>query len=122
MSTSTYPSHTALNFPELLSRVDNDRELLCELLRLFKDECPPLVLALREAISRDDMTGVTVAGHTLKGMLANLAAKGATAAAARLEEIGRTGVKLGLTDCFTSLESELDLLTTELDAYLNAQS
>ena len=35
-----HSAELALNVSELLSRMDNDRELLRELLQLFKQECP----------------------------------------------------------------------------------
>ena len=35
-----------INLPELLSRVDNDRELLLDLLAVFKEEFPRLLQTL----------------------------------------------------------------------------
>ena len=32
------PAATTVNLPELLARVDNDRELLCDLISIFKEE------------------------------------------------------------------------------------
>ncbi len=43
-------SQAAVNLPELLVRVDNDRELLCELIEIFKGDFPRLLQEL-QAIS-----------------------------------------------------------------------
>jgi HPt (histidine-containing phosphotransfer) domain-containing protein len=52
---------------ELLARVDNDRELLYELLTIFKEEFPRRLQALREAVDSGDGKLVAVAAHGLKG-------------------------------------------------------
>jgi hypothetical protein len=54
---------------------------------------------------------------SLKGMLVNLTAARAVAAAARLEQMARAGEKLGLTDVLTLLECEVADLLLELDAH-----
>ena len=78
------------NFPlltfdheELLERVENDRELLRDLLLIFKEEFPRHLLVLREAVESRDGNRVTGAAHALKGMLLNLSATRAAATAAR---------------------------------------
>ena len=92
------PQDHAINFPGLLNRVDNDRELMGELFGLFKEELPGLENSLREAARQEDMEVVRTTGHKLKGMLASLSAKRAASAASRLEEIGNQGDKTGLKD------------------------
>ena len=78
---------SSINFPELLSRVDNDRELLLDLFAIFKDEFPRHLQALRDAVSRDDMKQAATVSHTLKGMLSNLAVTRAARGAGQLEEL-----------------------------------
>ena len=83
-----HSAELALNVSELLSRMDNDRELLRELLQLFKQECPCLMRLLQDAISKGEMKSVETTGHALKGMLANLSAVRAASAASRSTPIG----------------------------------
>ena len=64
---------SSINFPELLSRVDNDSELLLDLFAIFKDDIPRHLQALQDAVSREDMKQIATISHTLKGMLSNLA-------------------------------------------------
>ncbi len=80
-----------IDFAELLSRVENDRELMRDLLSIFKEEFPRRRQALREAVESLDAKQVASEAHALKGMLSNLAAPEAAGAAARLEQLGRDG-------------------------------
>jgi len=73
---------------ELLARVENDRELLRDLLTIFKEDFRANFLTLREAVEAKDGDLVATAAHTLRGMLSNLAASQAAATAARLEQMG----------------------------------
>ena len=104
-----------LNVTELLARVENDRELLREMVAIFKDVFPALVLSLREAIQANDMQSVAIAGHTLKGMLSNLAAHRAAATAGRLEHMGAGSEREGMNKSFAELENEISLLLPELE-------
>jgi HPt (histidine-containing phosphotransfer) domain-containing protein len=106
------------DYGELLVRVDNDRELLRDLLVIFKEEFPRNLLALREAVAASDGNRVATAAHTLKGMLLNLAANQAAATAARLEQLGRKGDASGYTEGLAAFESDARNLLPELDAYM----
>jgi HPt (histidine-containing phosphotransfer) domain-containing protein len=64
---------SCVNWSELLARVDNDRELLCDLLSIFKREFPEHLQALRNAVGCSDSALAARVSHTLKGMLANMA-------------------------------------------------
>jgi HPt (histidine-containing phosphotransfer) domain-containing protein len=109
-------SNLDFNYGELLARVDNDRELLYELLRIFKEEFPRHLQALREAVGSGDGKLVAAAAHTLKGMLLNLAAAPAAAAVARLEQAGRNGEKSGFQDALAAFERDASSLLPQLDA------
>jgi PAS domain S-box-containing protein len=101
---------------ELLARVDNDRELLRDLLMIFKDEFPRHLLALREAVEAKDGKRVAAVAHTMKGMLSNLAATQAAATAARLEQMGRQEEASGYPEAFAAFESDAMKLLPQLDA------
>lgn len=103
---------------ELLARVDNDRELLHELLIIFREEFPRHLQTLREAVESRDGKRVTVVAHTLKGMLSNVAASRTAAAAARLEQMGRNEEASAFQESFAVFESEAMRLLPQLEAYL----
>src|SRR6202030_1898133 len=101
---------------ELLARVDNARELLHDLLTIFKEEFPRYLQALRVAVDAGDGRLVAVAAHTLKGMLLNLAAGQAAAAVGRLEQLGRNGETAGFQDALAAFERDATSLLPQLDA------
>ncbi len=103
---------------ELLARVDNDRELLHDLLTIFKEEFPRYLQALRVAVDAGDGKLVAVAAHALKGMLLNLAAGQAAAAVGRAEQMGRSGEASGFEGAFAAFERDITSLLSRLDAYM----
>jgi HPt (histidine-containing phosphotransfer) domain-containing protein len=106
------------NFADLLARVEDDHELLRELLAIFKQDYPPQLLSLKEAVLRSEMKQVQASSHALRGMLSNLAMARAADAAANLEQLGRNGERAGLKDALALLERELSDLMQAVDSYL----
>ena len=109
-------SNLTFDHAELLARVDNDRELLHDLLTIFKEEFPQHLKALRAAVESGDGKLVTVVAHTLKGMLLNLAAGQAAAAVGRLEQLGRSGETLAFQDALAAFERDATSLLPQLNA------
>ena len=109
-------SNLSFDQGELLARADNDRELLHDLLTIFKEEFPRYLQALRVAVDAGDGKLVAVAAHALKGMLLNLAAGQAAAAVGRLEQMGRGGEASGFRDAFAAFERDITTLLPQLDA------
>jgi len=108
--------HNAIiNLTELLARVENDRELMRELLLIFKDEFPGHLQALRDAVDSMDGDRVTAAAHALKGMLSNLAATSAADAAAHLEQLGRNREVSKFQEACSAFESVSKDLLLQLD-------
>ncbi len=103
---------------KLLARVDNDRELLCDLISIFKEEFPGHLRSLRDAVARRDSAEIVSVSHTLKGMLSNLAVSKAAGAAARLEQLGRTGETVSLPDALAAFEREVHGLLPEMETYM----
>ena len=108
----------SFDFPELLARVDYDRELLVDLLTIFREDFPRHLQALREAIASQDATSVATAGHTLKGMLSNLAAARAAGIAGQIEKLGREGNTPPLAALLNEFEVEAKNLLPQLEAYV----
>jgi len=108
----------AWNQAELFERVDNDRELVRELLTIFKGDFPRTIGSLAAAVSSGDVNNSVSLSHALKGMLLNLGGARAAAAAARLEELARAGEIAALRGAYDVLEREAGRLLPELDAYM----
>src|SRR5712672_1998526 len=111
------PAVATVNLPELLARVDNDRELLCDLISIFKEEFPGHLKSIKDAVARRDSAEIVSVSHTLKGMLSNLAVSKAAGAAARLEQLGRTGETVSLPDALAAFEREVHGLLPEMETY-----
>ena len=105
-----------IDFPELLARVENDREFMRDLLLIFKEEFPRHLQALRDAVNSLDGEKVATEAHTLKGMLSNLAATPAADAAARLEQLGRSREVSEFQEACSAFENLGKELLLQLDA------
>lgn len=93
-----------IDFEELLERTENDRELMRDLLTIFKDEFPQRLKALSRAVASRNAASVILEAHALKGMLSNLAAIEAAAAVAELERLARSNKTSKLLDSFSRFE------------------
>jgi two-component system, sensor histidine kinase and response regulator len=105
-----------IDLAELLTRVENDRELMRDLLSIFREEFPRRRQALREAVESLDAKQVASEAHALKGMLANLAAGEAAGAAARLEQLGRDGKSAEFRESLAAFDNIAEELLPQLDA------
>jgi len=61
-----------MNVRELLERLEGDQDFLRELLQMFRADSQTTLMKAREALAQEDLTEVSRAAHTLKGMLKNL--------------------------------------------------
>jgi len=64
-----------IDFGELLARQENDRELMRDLLSIFKEEFPQRHQALREAVESLDASRVISEAHALTVILGKVLAK-----------------------------------------------
>lgn len=90
---------------ELLARVENDRELLRDLLTIFKEDFPRQLLTLREAVEAKD-GDLALQSRSFPG----------AATAARLEQMGRKKEILGFQEAFGVFEDDVNNLLPQLDA------
>ena len=112
------PSPAVVNFQELLARVDNDRGLLRDLFSIFKEEFPGYLKSLEEAVTRNDAAQAASVSHTLKGMLANLAASKAAASASQLEQLARVADTASLPAAFAEFARDVRGLLPEMEHYM----
>lgn len=110
-------SSSILNLTDLMQRVDDDRELLAELFFIFKTVFPAHLERLNAAIGRNETAQVESESHALKGMLLNLSAPRAAAAASALEQMGRDYHTDGLKPAFAELQAEVQALLSQINKY-----
>lgn len=105
-----------IDFEELLERTENDRELMRDLLTIFKEEFPERLQALSEAVASLNASNVVLEAHALKGMLSNLAAVEAAAAVAELERFGRNNETSRFLESFSHFEAIANELSRQVEA------
>ena len=100
----------AIDVASALRRVDGDRGFLRGLLGEFLGFASAEIETLRQAIRDGDAHRVELAGHSIKGAAANLAAERVCATAARLEEMGRASRLDGAQEVVDELAAEVERL------------
>ncbi|HEX7833762.1 MAG TPA: response regulator [Thermoanaerobaculia bacterium] len=83
-----------------------DESFIRELAQLYLDDAPHRLLAIREALSRDDAHAMADAAHGLKSGSGNVGAMTLHALCQDLETLGRSGVRDGAPDLVRRLEQE----------------
>ena len=109
-----------VNLPELLDRVENDRELLEELIVLFHEDLPESRAALQTAIDGGDLREIERAAHRLKGMLANLSAKHIAALAAEIESAASAGYAPKTQALHSAFNPRIAALSAALDSFMTS--
>jgi HPt (histidine-containing phosphotransfer) domain-containing protein len=97
-------------------QVPGEPDLVAEFIRLFRDETPPLLAALRAGVGQGQADQVKKAAHTLKSSSANLGAHQMAALCAELEQRGRSGALEGTPALLAQLEQELERVSQALAA------
>jgi PAS domain S-box-containing protein len=103
-----------------IERVGGDRRLLREMIAIFRAESPALLSAAKSAAAKGDAERTRQAAHALKGSLGAIGAPRAFAAAARLEDAGRSGETGSLPAVAADLDRELRALRRALSTPIGA--
>ena len=90
-----------------LERLGGDQELLESVVQMFLEECPSLIANLRTAVLQRDAKSLELAGHTLRGLVANFGAASVCELAFKLELMGKEGNLAESEAVTTALEAEL---------------
>ena len=99
---------------DVLARVEGNRDLLAELVDIFRAEYPRQLANLREKVEAGDARAVQEAAHAIKGTVGNFGAPAASEAARALEAMGQGGVLTGAGAGVARLEREVDQLQRDL--------
>lgn len=112
------PAVSGWNMSELLDRLDDDRDFLCDLLRVFREDSQTNVQRAKKALAEGDLAGVARAAHTLKGMLRSLSMNRAAEKASELENASRQEKGEEAESLLAQLAQALAELSPEVDAQL----
>ncbi|MEO6165540.1 MAG: PAS domain S-box protein, partial [Candidatus Binatia bacterium] len=102
------PAHAdVLNFSQALELVDGNRELLCEVARIFLNQYPKALEETRRALAQEDYQTLTSTAHNLISSVGQLGGQRAGAAARKLELISSDGDRSQVPAALAELEREL---------------
>ena len=107
-----------IDWTKALESVDGNRQLLLELIDIFREECPKLRQEIAVSMAAHDCAGLRRAAHTLRGALGHLAAADALTLAQQLEEHARQEQLVEAAAVWPRLETELDGLAPALDEFV----
>jgi two-component system sensor histidine kinase/response regulator len=105
-----------LDWSTALERVEGDRELLEELVRLFIETSPASMQEMRRALNAKDTKQLDRLAHTIKGSSASLGANRVSQAALVLEMRARSGAIENAGELIDALQKELDRVLPELES------
>jgi PAS domain S-box-containing protein len=117
ISPPSLPAAVVLDRAQLLSRVDGDRVLLAEIVRLFVEERAALLDGMEQALAAGDAPELARGAHKAKGAFGNLSAPLAQQSAVELELLARHGDLAQATDVFLRLRQQVERLEAELRAF-----
>ena len=104
-------SEPTFDLDRALAGLDGDRDLLMEIMEIFRAEAPAMLVRLRQAIDRNDAAELQQAAHALRGSLLSLGAVEVADAALGLENLGRQGSTDGASSSFSNLETQVKQLS-----------
>lgn len=107
-----------MNLPDLLARVENDRELLAELFLMLQEELPRLQSALHHALDAADQPSAASAAHALKGLLANMSMEKGASLAATIETASRAGDMSVIENAGAAFELEMAGLSAAVNVFI----
>jgi HPt (histidine-containing phosphotransfer) domain-containing protein len=87
------------------------------MIQVFLDESPALLERTRKAIAARDCVAAQRSAHTLRGALANFAAREASATAHRLEGSAEQGDWVSVVDAHAKLEEQMHDVVRLLTAF-----
>jgi two-component system, sensor histidine kinase and response regulator len=79
---------TVMNRADALERLGGDVELLADVIKIFLEDCPARLTAIKVAVDARDAAGIRAAAHALKGAASNISATSLFEAAQVMERIG----------------------------------
>jgi len=105
------------DYDSALENVGGSEAILTEMVDLFAVECPKQMADIETAYSSGDNEAVMRAAHTLKGSVALFAAGAATAAAKRIELMGRQGKLDDFQTAWHALKQDVEELLKALGSH-----
>ncbi len=101
------PVVEGLNVADLLNRVGGNPKVLRDVARIFQEDTPKRMSAIRKAIKHRDGEALARAAHSLRGSVGMLGAKEIAEDARQIEALGRAGSTAEASKLLASFEGKL---------------
>ncbi len=95
---------SAIDIKELLARVEDDKDLILELLDIFREDFEEKRAALRQAVQAKNFEQVNNVAHSLKGSSGNISAKTMHATCLKIEQLAEAGDANGIQEALAVLD------------------
>jgi HPt (histidine-containing phosphotransfer) domain-containing protein len=105
------------DFDGALARLGGDRRLLIELVHIYIEDAPMLLVRITNGVREANCSDVLHAAHLLRGLAANFGAPSVTEPAQRLEEFAMAGKLEDAPATIAQLQTEAGRLKTALQPY-----
>ena len=115
-------SPKACDLDAVLGALEGDRDLLIRMIQVYLNESPALLERTRQALAARDAVAVERAAHTLRGALANFAAREAGAIAQRLEASAQQSNWESALAAHAQLEAEMPKVVSALTAFASGEA
>jgi HPt (histidine-containing phosphotransfer) domain-containing protein len=108
------PATSSFDLADLERSMDGDQTLVREVVKIFLEDCPLQMAAIKAAVDARDAAQIRTTAHALKGSAGYLRATLVFEAARELEAIGREGVLARADTLHQRLVAETTRLVEEL--------
>ena len=93
-----------IDLPEVLERVQDDKELLLELFDIYQNDFVKKRQALSDAIAESDIAKIKEITHSMKGASGNISAKKIYGSCLALEQLAKSNITDGMMDLVKSID------------------
>jgi HPt (histidine-containing phosphotransfer) domain-containing protein len=101
-------SEEIIDLPDVMERVQDDKELLLELLDIFQEDFQKKRQVLVDAVAAGNIEKVKETAHSIKGSSGNISAKPMHASCLKLEQLAKSGNTTGMSDLITVIDSQFE--------------
>src|ERR1041385_6600484 len=97
-----------IDLPDVMERVQDDKELLLELLDIYQEDFVIKRGILAEAIAKKDFTKIKEVAHSMKGASGNISAKRLYATCLKLESQAKENNPAGLEETLKIIDGQFE--------------
>ena len=98
----------SIDLPDVLERVQNDKELLLELFDIFQEDFLKKRQILGEAVAAGDIVKIKEVAHAIKGSSGNLSAKHMHASCLQLEHLAKSDATTGMDALIKAMDDQFE--------------